>query len=251
MNKYQMYGGEVELTFDEYRHKYTANGEPVDGTTTILKSIAKPALVPWCAKMSSEYVARSLYPGIHLDEVSIQKLVLGTKNAHKVRLEDAGNLGTMGHAWAESFLKNENPPMPLNPELRGIATAVMDFAKKHEFRVISTERKLYSRDLQVAGTADIICEFEGNLAVADFKTGSGVYSEVFLQLGAYSIAYAEETGEQAKAHVAINVRKTGELYVGTSYEVERNENAFRSVLDLNRALSSIEEERKQIVRKVA
>lgn len=250
LETYKLYNNEIELCFDPAKHSYTANGESVTGVTTALKIIAKNAIGPWMVKMAAEYLEKNLKPGVVLDEVQVQKLIAGAKGAHRVRLEDAGNLGTMGHNWAEDYLLGKDPSMPVNKELRGIAEAVVRFVKRHDIQVINTERKLYSRELKVAGTADIIAHFEGELAVLDWKTGSGIYGEVYGQLGAYSLAYTEETGQEVKAHVAVNIRKDGDLYVGVSNSIARNETAFRSALALSRAMAEIEDERKQIIEKI-
>jgi len=250
MKVYNLYNGAVELEFDEDRHKYFVNGEEVDGVTTVLKVINKAALVPWAAKMSAEFVEAQLKAGAILDELQIKQLVAGVKTAYKTGTARAADIGTLGHEWAESYLLGGKPSMPINPQLANIAQAVTKFVTEHDIQVLTTERPLYSMKHKVAGTTDIIANFEGELAIMDWKTGSGIYPEVFAQLGGYSMAYSEETGQQVKSHVAVNVRKDGNLYVGISKNVKRNESAFKAALSLDKYVKELTAENKKIVRKI-
>jgi hypothetical protein len=247
----KLYNGEVELSFDPVKHKYFANGELVQGVTTVLKVINKPALVPWAAKMSAEFIEKNLKPGQVLDEVEIKTLVAGCKDAHRSKTEKAADIGTMGHNWCEDYVKGKNPATPINEDLRGITDAFLHFLDEYDIEPLRAERKLYSRNMKVAGTTDLIAMFQGGLAVLDYKTGaSGIYNEAFIQLGAYSAMYAEETGQQPDVHVVVNINKKGELNVGICEEVQRSEETFLNALNLNRALEQIERDRKFMVRRI-
>jgi hypothetical protein len=46
------------FVFDEKKHLYFYDGKPMTGCTTILGVLAKPALIPWAAKMAVEYIAQ-------------------------------------------------------------------------------------------------------------------------------------------------------------------------------------------------
>ena len=61
------------------------------------------------------------------------------------------------------------------------------------------EDPLYSDHLQVAGTVDCIAEYNGKLAVIDFKTSARLKSRddihgYFMQTSAYAVAFEERTG---------------------------------------------------------
>jgi hypothetical protein len=84
--------------------------------------------------------------------------------------------------------------------------------------VISTERPLYSRQLNYAGTTDIIARINGKVYMLDLKTTNsskkaplGIYAEYFMQLGAYSHAYKEETGQEFDDCGIIRTSKDGKL----------------------------------------
>lgn len=248
----RLYDGAVELTFDPVKHKYFANGELVQGVTTLLKVINKPALVPWAAKMSAEYIERNLTPGKPLDEVEIKNLVTGCKDAHRLKTEKAADIGSIAHQWCEDYVKGLNPVTPVNEDLKAITDAFLRFLDEYDIEPVRAERKLYSRNLRVAGTTDLIAMFRGGLAILDYKTSaSGIWNEAFIQLGAYSMMYAEETTQQADVHVVVNINKKGELNVGICEKVARSEEAFFHAVELNRALASVERDRKEMIRRIS
>jgi hypothetical protein len=260
MPSYELYAGEVTLNFDEASHAYSIDGRVIkDSISSCLKVIAKPALVGWASGQAVEYITSRMYPGMVLDEIIIKDLVKGAKTAYRQKTEDAADLGTMGHKWAEDYLKGLNPPLPVNPELRNIAETFLQFMQENKVEVISAEQKVYSKELDIAGTFDCLARFNGELAILDWKTGSGIYPEYFLQMGGYDVCYSEEFGidlatdlqefgyggqEPVKKHIIVNCSKTGQLKVAISDQVDRNKEGFRQALALSRTLSDIEKDLK-------
>lgn len=240
MQVYQMYDGAVELTFDEAKHVYRANGEIVEGATTVLKCIAKPALIYWSANMAAEFVGRALKPGVSLDEVEIANLVEGAKKAHRVKADQSANLGNIAHGWFDDHFSGRAPATPVNPELRKMTEAFLRFAASHNLEILETERRLYSREHKFAGTTDLICKLDGELTIGDYKTGkSGLYPEHMAQLGGYDIAFSEETKQTITRHLLINCNAKGELFVAVTDSTERNRSAFLAALTLSRTMKEI------------
>lgn len=262
---YELYGGAITLTFDESNHTYKIDGRIIkDSISGCLKVIAKPALVGWAAGLAVDYIAARMYPGMVLDEIVIKDLVKGAKAAYRLKTEDAADLGTLGHKWVEDYLNAQanNKPVPLfpvNPELRNIAETFLQFMRENNVEVISAEQKVYSKELDIAGTFDCLARFNGELAILDWKTGSGIYPEYFLQMGGYDLCYTEEHFPElhkspnssdfnpyavVKKHIVVNCSKSGELKVAISDQVERNKLAFEHALALYRDLSDIQQEMK-------
>lgn len=251
-----LYNGEIELAFDPVKHVYTVGSKKVPGATTVLKVIAKPALIAWSAKMTSQYVAETLKPGVALDEVEIEQLCKAAKGFHRVKADTAADIGHLAHKWCEEYMKGQDPAKPISKELRNITDAFLEFVKAHSIQPLEIEKKLYSKRLNVAGTADLIAIMDGELTVADYKSGSGIYSEHFIQMGAYDLLYSEEQDAvgnpiEVKKHVIVNCNKAGELWVGTSRKVQRNRDAFEAALNLHLALAEIEAERKSLISRVS
>jgi len=80
------------------------------------------------------------------------------------------------------------------------------------------ESSLYSDYLGIAGRVDCIAEFDGELAVIDFKTSKKIKPEewiqqYFVQEVAYACMYHELTGKVVKQLVTIMVTPEGEVKV--------------------------------------
>jgi predicted RecB family nuclease len=69
--------------------------------------------------------------------------------------------------------------------------------------VHAIESRLWSDRLQVAGSVDLICEFDGEATIVDWKSSSRFksrdeISSYFMQASAYSLMFYERTGIVAK-----------------------------------------------------
>ncbi len=84
--------------------------------------------------------------------------------------------------------------------------------------VYQQETQMFSERLGLAGTVDLICEFDGELAVVDFKTSEKVKPEKYLenyfaQLSAYWAMFSEKTGVAPKKLVVFLVTESGEVQI--------------------------------------
>lgn len=257
-----IYGGDIRLSMDPVKHLYSANGEVVKGSISgVGKIVNKPMLIPWAVKLTGEYILENLQPGVALDEVQIFDLVKEAKMQHRRKTDSAADIGTMGHEWIKQYFiamaEGAQPPsMPINDQLRNIVNTFLEWLGKHDIEVLEAERKLYSREHEIAGTVDCICIFDGKLTILDWKTGSGIYPEHFLQTGGYDICWTEEQtylsqhkkpfiADEVSQHIIVNCSKTGELASVITDEVERNKTGFMAALKLQQSIDSITEELKQ------
>jgi genome maintenance exonuclease 1 len=93
------------------------------------------------------------------------------------------------------------------------------------------EKSLYSDYLGLAGRVDCIAEYEGELAVIDFKTSKKIKPEkwvenYFVQEVAYACMYYEMTGIAVEKLITIMVADNGECHV---YE-KRNKSHYIKLL---------------------
>jgi ATP-dependent exoDNAse (exonuclease V) beta subunit len=77
------------------------------------------------------------------------------------------------------------------------------------------ETTMASDKLEVAGTVDLICEVDGELAIVDFKTSAKEKPEewledYFVQLSAYWAMFSERTGIVPKKLVVFLVGEDGD-----------------------------------------
>jgi hypothetical protein len=209
-----LYGGRVRLTFDEAAHSYAVSvdgGEPelVPSVTQILGVIDKPALPRWAAKETAEYVARTLKPGVALDEIAIKNLVKDAKAAPWRKSGDAADIGTLVHAFAEDHALGKSPSLPHNEAARNACARFLEWWEANDVQPVAVERKVYDIRRKYAGTVDLLALINGNLAVADYKTSTGIWPEYALQLAAYAEAWETETGDGVEERWCLRFGKDG------------------------------------------
>lgn len=193
---HMLYNGTVHYDFDPVKHIHYINGSRAYGVTTALGIISKPFLIPWAANCAADEVKRQLVPGQALDEIAIQKLVADAKTAYKDKRDGAADMGTYIHNWIEAYSQGESPELPVNKKLLKTIEDFKAFWDSKDIEVIHAERPVCSLKHYLAGIPDLICKVDGKLTIMDWKTGSGIYPEMFLQLAAYALMYEEEHPDQ-------------------------------------------------------
>ena len=137
--------------------------------------------------------------------------------------------GTDMHTLVENYLYNRDLPtvQPLSDFLFKVAKSELNKINN----IYCLEGALYSKKLGVAGTTDCIAEFDGELAVIDFKTSKKPkprewIENYFVQAMFYGMALYEMTGIRIKKLVIIMACEDGECVV---YE-ERDLNKYMKLV---------------------
>ena len=153
---------------------------------------------------------------------------VGNEEADKVT-KAATSRGTDMHTLTENYLLNEELPtvQPLSEMLFKQSKPKLDLIDN----IHAIERPLYSLRLGVAGTVDCIAEYEGELAVIDFKTSKKPkprkwIDDYFVQCAAYACMLYEMKDIPVKKFVIIMSCEDGEVVV---YE-ERNKAKYIKLL---------------------
>ena len=142
---------------------------------------------------------------------------VGEEEANKVT-KKATARGTDYHEAVQKYLENEE----VNWDLFTPVTKFMFHSSKSYLDKINNihaiERTLYSEYLGLAGRVDCIAEYEGELAVIDFKTSTKMKPEkwlenYFVQEMFYASAYYELTEIPVKKLITIMVTPNGEVKV--------------------------------------
>jgi genome maintenance exonuclease 1 len=89
--------------------------------------------------------------------------------------------------------------------------------------IYALEKSLYSKELGVAGTVDCIAEYNGELAIIDFKTAEKPkpkqwIENYFVQAAAYACMFYEMTEIPVKKLVIIMTCENGEVEVYEEYD---------------------------------
>lgn len=243
--KVMLYGDTIELLFDEVLHLYTINGKKVDGTTSALGVISKPALMYWAVNQAIEHLQGIMKPGKSYDEMEIRSMLLDAKGAHRKKKETAADMGTFVHKWCEDWIAGLNPEVPVNPELKNATDQFLKWVSEHHVEFLLSEKVVYSKLYNYAGTMDFLAKIDGKLTVGDFKTSSGIWDEYFFQVAAYQQAYEEEYPEaKIDGQMIIRIGKDASFEIkeiSSRDEYILNREAFVAALILYRRLKHMKE----------
>jgi len=153
---------------------------------------------------------------------------VGDEKADRIT-KAATSRGTDMHTLVEHHLKNEGLPkvQPISDFLFKIAKPSLNKINN----IHALEGSLYSKQLGIAGTVDCIAEYEGELAIIDFKTSKKPkprewIEHYFVQCMAYGCMLYELTGISVKKLVIIMSCENGECVV---YE-ERDKSKYIKLL---------------------
>jgi len=129
---------------------------------------------------------------------------VGEEEANRVSRR-AANRGTKIHSYCESYLNNETVVPDLVDSLVW-NSLIPELNKINNIHFL--ESQLWADKLQVAGTVDCVAEYNGRLAVIDFKTSSRVkrledIHSYFWQTACYSYMVWERVGLVAEDLVII------------------------------------------------
>ena len=145
---------------------------------------------------------------------------VGEEEANRIT-KKATRRGTDMHTLTAHYLKNEElaEVPPISEMLFKIAKSKINLINN----VYALEGSLYSKQLGIAGTVDCIAEYDGELAIIDFKTSKKPkprewVEHYFVQCMAYGCMLYELTGIMIKKLVIIMACENGECVVYEEYD---------------------------------
>lgn len=224
------------FTFDSTKHLYMLDGKPLTGTTTILQVIAKPALIPWAVKTCKDFMLAALKSGAPIDEACIEE----AGKQHRLKKEAAGDWGTTLHALIEEYAKNGLTNPPTDEKMEQAFNHFLSWTNENQVKFLESEKRIYSREMWVGGTCDLVVEIEGKTWIVDVKTGSGIYPEHFWQMGSYDMCL-NEMGlyPKVEGYIVLNLKKDGKFEEKRSISNEDNRSAFKAALTIYRIQEKI------------
>jgi hypothetical protein len=154
----------------------TADGKRIPSVTTITGRFKESgALLHWANRMGLE-----------------------GKNLAEAR-DSATDVGSLVHKMIEADIHGtERPEVPddFAERVASAFTAWQEWMEATKLEVVATELALVSEANQFGGTLDcVVRDGKGRLALADWKTSAGVYSEYLTQIAAYGALWNETQDE--------------------------------------------------------
>ena len=151
---------------------------------------------------------------------------IGETEANRITAR-ATQRGTAFHAITEDYFKGElntDKYLENNPlSVRMFNVAKPTFNRINNIHCLETF--LYSHYLGLAGRVDCIAEFDGELAVIDFKTSTKEKKEdwienYFVQETAYAAMFLERSGLEVKKIVTLIATEEGSIQVFQKYNLD-------------------------------
>ena len=159
-------------------------------------------------------------------------------------VKKADEEGTQVHEMVESYLNGEelnflnNTGHPqYDPDVWMMFLRFVEFWETYEPKLIETEVHLFSDELKVAGTCDLICEIDGKLWLLDLKTSNHVQPTYELQTAVYGQCYKECYGKQIDNYGILWLKSAKrklnkEKMSGKGWEVVTSERTFEENIDI-------------------
>ena len=155
-----------------------ADGTRVPGATTVTGLLNKPYLIKWANNLGLDGIDSSKY------------------------VDEAAKTGTLAHALILEHLTGEKVDLTqFSAQQIDLAEnsiiSYFEWEKRHKVEPVWCERPMVSEKMRFGGTIDCLAYIDGELELIDFKTGSAVYPEYFVQTAAYR-KLLEENGFDVK-----------------------------------------------------
>lgn len=172
----------LESTESDGKRYYKApNGALYPSVTTVLSSMNKKGIMEWRKRV-------------------------GEEEANK-KSSFASSRGTRVHKLCENFVLGKEIKIE-NPYQSSLFFPLKKEIEKNINNIYGVEKKLYSDRLQLAGTVDLIAEYNKELSIIDYKTSGKLKQEdhilnYFFQATCYSLMFEELTGLKAKQIVVM------------------------------------------------
>lgn len=158
-------------TIDGKRYYVTPQGK-LPSITTVLSILSRDGIKKWREKV-------------------------GEAEANKISTK-ASRRGTRVHEMCEHYINNDFDAKKYLPNDRETFNSIKPILDEHLDNVYAQEVPLWSEYLGVAGRVDCIAEWDGKIAVIDFKTSRKLkkkewINNYFQQCAAYAVMWEERT----------------------------------------------------------
>jgi len=261
------YGGSITLRFakDPYHQYFLACGaslEPVDGVTSACGILDKSMfLVPWSAKMTAEKILRTMPSdtdelGIKyiqsIDWDSFATIVLEAKKAHREKLADASDVGAQAHDWLDRSIQYAmkhtagrvealSEQMPNDQRAINCGNEAYNWMRRHNVVWLESEKVVYSRKWNFAGTMDGMAYVDDQICIIDWKSSNALRTEYLYQTAAYQAAYEEEHGVKFPGRWILRLGKEeGDFESWFADQFDQDFTVFTNLLTLKKNHGTVE-----------
>jgi hypothetical protein len=159
-------------------------------------------------------------------------------------VKKAAEEGTQVHELAEEYLNgaelnflDERGRPQYNPDVWQMFLRFVEFWETFKPTLIETEVHIFSDELKVAGTCDLIVEINGELWLLDLKTSNQIQTVYELQTAVYGQCYEECFGKKIDRYGILWLKssKRGpkkDKMQGKGWEVVESSRTFKENIDI-------------------
>lgn len=234
---------ELDIVFREKEHTYHLNGELVPSVTTITGMLPKgEGLLKWAANEAVKCIGEHWKPETPYSPTFISDILELGKGAFRRKTGAAATRGTVAHNWYEQFIKTGmEPPMPEDAQIRNSIQMFKDWLAANDVKWVASEVIVASEKFKFAGKLDAIAVINGRMCLVDFKTGSGVYMEHFVQTSGYVIALEEMGFNEIQDRWILRFPKTGDNFeaVKVMDDMDDDKRLFLLSLGMQKSIEQI------------
>jgi hypothetical protein len=214
----------AKITLPDSRY-YKRNGKYYPSVTYILQLYPKgPIFEDWLKKVgyASEYIVKKASE----DGTQVHNMIESYLNGTELK-----------------FLSSKGEPQ-YDPEIWQMFLKFVEFWETHKPTLLETEVHLFSDELKVAGTCDMICKIDDELWVIDFKTSNSLHTSYDLQTAFYGKAYEECFGALPTRYGILWLKslkrgpKAGKIQ-GKGWELYESERSYEENLNLFKTIKTI------------
>ena len=204
----------LKATTTQQGRRYLVDGAMWPSVTTVIGHSKKKAILEWRNKV-------------------------GEEEANKIS-KRASTRGNKCHKLCELYLENKSiTKYKDDPLSMGLFYQIKPYLDSID-NIHALEAPLCSSLLKMAGRVDCIAEYNGELAIIDFKTSTKYKREewihdYFAQETAYAIMFQELTGLAPKKLVTIIACETGEPQIFEIYDKFKYARKLREYIDAYRS----------------
>jgi hypothetical protein len=195
---------------------------------------------------SITYVLQYYPKGLHFENW-LKKV--GYASEHIVK--QAGEEGTQVHNLIEEylngdtikFLDDKNFPK-YKPDIWQMFLRFVEFWETYNPVLIETEVHLFSDEIKVAGTCDLVCEIDGERWIIDFKTSNHIHLTYDLQTAIYKKCYVECFGKEINNCGILWLKSSKrrfnkEKMQGKGWEMIQSDRSYEENLDIFKTVKKL------------